>query len=192
MLMEIAIYYYKYGVLRDYEMKILIFEVIVRYFKFYRQVYSYDVLQDIYEYTFNTELIDAIYNKLLNTDIKMVLYYMSTYLGVKEIEFLTEDNYKSIREHELNKEEKITKNRGVSYENIVKKLVPHFKKLDTLTSVYEMIQVEYKFSSYDAARKFANRYNINKNTYKQFIEDVSKLTPKEIDIKVDAQLLNLK
>ena len=184
--MEIAIYYYKYGVLRDYEMKILIFEVIVRYFKFYKQVYSYDVLQDVYEYTFNTELIDAIYSKLLNTDIKMVLYYMSTYLGVKEIEFLTEDNYKSIREHELNKEEKITKNRGVSYENIVKKLVPHFKKLDTLTSVYEMIQVEYNFSSYDAARKFANRYNINKNTYKQFIEDVSKLTPKETDIKVDA------
>ena len=47
MLMEIAIYYYKYGVLRDYEMKILIFEVIVRYFKFYKQVYRYDVLQDI-------------------------------------------------------------------------------------------------------------------------------------------------
>ena len=117
---------------------------------------------------------------------------MSTYLGVKEIEFLTEDNYKSIREQELNKEEKITKNRGVTYENIVKKLVPHFKKLDTLISVYEMIQAEYKFSSYDAARKFANRYNINKNTYKQFIEDVSKLTPKETDIKVDAQLLNLK
>ena len=49
-----------------------------------------------------------------------------------------------------------------------------------------MIQAEYKFSSYDAARKFANRCNINKNTYKQFIEDVSKLTPKENDIKVDA------
>ena len=192
MLMEIAIYYYKYGVLRDYEMKILIFEVIVRYFKFYRQVYSYDVLQDIYEYTFNTELIDAIYNKLLNTDIKMVLYYMSTYLGIKEIEFLTEDNYKSIREHELNKKEKAISNRGVTYENIVKKLVPHFKKLDTLSSVYEMIQAEYKLASYGYARKFANRYNINKNTYKQFIEDVSKLTPKEIDIKVDAQLLNLK
>ena len=94
------------------------------------------MLQDIYEYTFNTELIDAIYNKLLNTDIKIFLYYISTYLGVKEIEFLTEDNYKSIREHELNKEEKITKNRGVTYENIVEKLVPHFKKLDTLTSVY--------------------------------------------------------
>ena len=192
MLMEIAIYYYKYGVLRDYEMKILIFEVIVRYFKFYKQVYRYDVLQDIYEYTFNTELIDAIYNKLLNTDMKMVLYYMSTYLGVKEIEFLTEDNYKSIREHELNKEEKAISNRGVTYENIVKKLVPHFKKLDTLSSVYEMIQSEYKLASYGYARKFANRYNINKNTYKQFIEDVSKLTPKETDIKVDAQLLNLK
>ena len=49
-----------------------------------------------------------------------------------------------------------------------------------------MIQVEYKLSSYGYARKFANRYNINKNTYKQFIEDVSKLTPKENDIKVDA------
>lgn len=186
MLMEIAIYYYKYGVLRDYEMKILIFEVIVRYFKFYKQVYRNDVLQDSYEYTFNTELIESIYNKLLNTDMKMVLYYMSTYLGVKEIELLTEDNYKPIREHELKKEEKITKNRGVTYENIVEKLVPHFKKLDTLTSVYEMIQVEYKFSSYDAARKFSNRYNINKNTYKQFIEDVRKLTPQENDIKVDA------
>ena len=186
MLMEIAIYFYKYGVLRDYEMKILIFEVIVRYFKFYKEVYSNDVVQVRYEYTFNTKLIDSIYNKLLNTDMKMVLYYMSTYLGVKEIGFLTEDNYKPIREHELNKEEKITKNRGVTYENIVEKLVPHFKKLDTLSSVYEMIQVEYKFSSYDAARKFSNRYNINKNTYKQFIEDVRKLTPQENDIKVDA------
>ena len=186
MLMEIAIYYYKYGVLRDYEMKILIFEVIVRYFKFYKQVYRNDVLQDIYEYTFNTELIDSIYNKLLNTDIKMVIYYMSTYLGVKEIEFLTEDNYKPIREYELKKEEKAIKNRGVTYENIVERLIPYVKKLDTLSSVYEAIRIEYKLASYDSVRKFSNKYNINKNTYKQFIEDVRKLTPKENDIKVDA------
>lgn len=172
-MMEISMLFVKYGIIRDYEIKFIIFEVIVRYFNFYTEQDDISgkgcIIRNI---TFNSSVFYNIYNMIMNTNMEIIYSLIKTNIPnvgtLFDIE--SEDNNYNIRIMETHKKY----SKRFSRDEMLMILKEHQNEITDIDSVFEIIKT-VRGCAKDYARKLCGKVGIKGSTFDILLEDLGKM-----------------